>query len=71
MPGLGRHFQVVAPDQRGTGLSGKPGSGYDTATLARHLVALMDALGHHRFAWPVTTPACGSATPWRPTIRSG
>jgi pimeloyl-ACP methyl ester carboxylesterase len=50
MPGLARHFHVVAPDQRGTGLSGKPASGYDTATLAGDLVALMDALGHHRFA---------------------
>ncbi|HMD94379.1 MAG TPA: alpha/beta hydrolase, partial [Trebonia sp.] len=41
---------VVAPDQRGTGLSGKPEDGYDTGTLAGDLVALMDALGHRRFA---------------------
>src|SRR6516165_537276 len=50
MPGLARDFTVVAPDQRGTGLSGKPADGYDTATLAGDLVALMDALGHRRFA---------------------
>jgi pimeloyl-ACP methyl ester carboxylesterase len=50
MPGLARHFQLVAPDQRGTGLSGKPPDGYDTATLASDLAALMDALGHRRFA---------------------
>ena len=50
MPGLARDFQVVAPDQRGTGLSGKPKDGYDTATLARDMVALMNALGHQRFA---------------------
>ena len=50
MPGLARDFSVVAPDQRGIGLSGKPQSGYDTATLASDLVALMDALGHRRFA---------------------
>jgi pimeloyl-ACP methyl ester carboxylesterase len=50
MPGLARDFQVVAPDQRGCGLSGKPPGGYDTATLASDLVALMDALGHQRFA---------------------
>jgi pimeloyl-ACP methyl ester carboxylesterase len=50
MPALARHFQVIAPDQRGTGLSGRPEDGYDTATLAADLAALMDALGHRRFA---------------------
>jgi pimeloyl-ACP methyl ester carboxylesterase len=50
MPALARDFLVVAPDQRGTGLSGKPEDGYDTGTLAGDLVALMDALGHQRFA---------------------
>ncbi|HZA85096.1 MAG TPA: alpha/beta fold hydrolase [Actinomycetes bacterium] len=50
MPALARDFQVVAVDQRGIGLSDKPQDGYDTGTLARDLVALMDALGHQRFA---------------------
>ena len=50
MPALARDFFVVASDQRGTGLSGKPEDGYDTGTLAGDLVALMDALGHRRFA---------------------
>src|SRR5215470_18152361 len=50
MPALARDFSVIAPDQRGTGLSGKPKDGYDTGTLASDLVALMDALGHQRFA---------------------
>jgi pimeloyl-ACP methyl ester carboxylesterase len=50
MPALARDFSVVAVDQRGIGLSGKPSGGYDTATLASDLVALMDALGHQRFA---------------------
>jgi pimeloyl-ACP methyl ester carboxylesterase len=50
MPTLARDFSVVAVDQRGIGLSGKPHDGYDTATLASDLVALMDALGHSRFA---------------------
>jgi pimeloyl-ACP methyl ester carboxylesterase len=50
MPALARDFTVIAPDQRGTGLSGKPADGYDTGTLAADLVALMDALGHQRFA---------------------
>jgi pimeloyl-ACP methyl ester carboxylesterase len=50
MPALARDFQVIAVDQRGMGLSGKPPGGYDTGTLAGDLVALMDALGHQRFA---------------------
>src|SRR3954468_17572623 len=50
MPALARNFQVVAVDQRGIGLSDKPSDGYDTGTLAGDLVALMDALGHRRFA---------------------
>jgi pimeloyl-ACP methyl ester carboxylesterase len=50
MPALARDFSVVAADQRGCGLSGKPSDGYDTATLAADLAALMDALGHRRFA---------------------
>jgi len=50
MPELAQKFQVIAPDQRGTGLSGRPQDGYDTGTLAGDLVALMDALGHQRFA---------------------
>ena len=50
MPALAEHFQVIAVDQRGRGLSDKPADGYDTGTLANDLVALMDALGHERFA---------------------
>ena len=50
MPALARDFCVVAVDQRGIGLSDKPQDGYDTAALANDLVALMEALGHRRFA---------------------
>ena len=50
MPTLAQDFSVVAVDQRGIGLSDKPQHGYDTATLASDLVALMDVLGHSRFA---------------------
>jgi pimeloyl-ACP methyl ester carboxylesterase len=35
---------ALARDQRGIGLSDKPQDGYDTATLASDLVALMAAL---------------------------
>jgi pimeloyl-ACP methyl ester carboxylesterase len=50
MPTLARDFQVIAVDQRGIGLTDKPPGGYDTATLAGDLAALMDALGHQQFA---------------------
>src|SRR6201990_1722350 len=50
MPELARPYGVVAVDQRGIGLSDKPPSGYDTATLARDMVELMHALGHERFS---------------------
>jgi pimeloyl-ACP methyl ester carboxylesterase len=50
MPALARDFEVIAVDQRGIGLSDKPEDGYDSGTLADDLVALMDALGHERFA---------------------
>jgi pimeloyl-ACP methyl ester carboxylesterase len=50
MPTLARDFTVIAVDQRGIGLTEKPRDGYDSGTLARDLVALMDRLGHDRFA---------------------
>jgi pimeloyl-ACP methyl ester carboxylesterase len=50
MPALAKDFTVIAVDQRGIGLTNKPQDGYDSATIANDLVALMDALGHRRFA---------------------
>src|SRR5215467_8449629 len=46
MPALARDFSVVAVDQRGIGLSGKPQDGYDTGTLANDLVALKIGRAH-------------------------
>ena len=50
MPALAENYTVIAVDQRGIGLTDKPADGYDAGTLASDLVALMDALGHERFA---------------------
>src|SRR5262245_36287193 len=50
MPTLAQDFEVVAVDQRGIGLSDKPGDGYDIGSLANDLVGVMDALGHEKFA---------------------
>jgi pimeloyl-ACP methyl ester carboxylesterase len=50
MPALARDFRVIAVDQRGIGLTDKPAGGYDTGSQADDMVALMEALGHRRFA---------------------
>ena len=50
MPRLAEDFRVIAVDPRGVGVSDAPDDGYDSGTLARELVALMDQLGHRRFA---------------------
>jgi pimeloyl-ACP methyl ester carboxylesterase len=50
MPELAENFTVIAPDQRGIGLTEQAADGYDSATLANDLAALMDELGHERFA---------------------
>lgn len=50
MPDLARDFTVVAVDPRGTGLSDKPSSGYDSGSLAADMHRLMDALSFHRFS---------------------
>lgn len=50
MPALAGDFTVIAADQRGIGLTDKPNAGYDAGAQANDLVALMDALGHRRFA---------------------
>ncbi|MEU4291736.1 alpha/beta hydrolase [Kribbella sp. NPDC026596] len=47
---MARDFTVIAVDQRGIGLSEKTRSGYDSATLANDLAALMTKLGHQRFS---------------------
>jgi pimeloyl-ACP methyl ester carboxylesterase len=50
MPALARRFAVVVADPRGVNLSDRATAGYDTASLADDLVALMEVLGHSRFA---------------------
>jgi len=42
---LAGDYQVVAPDFRGFGYSGKPANGYDAATMAADLAALSSHLG--------------------------
>lgn len=50
MPALARDFTIVAPDQRGIGLTDRPAGGYDDGSQASDMIALMEALGHRRFA---------------------
>src|SRR5215213_5457395 len=71
MPELARDFEVIAVDQRGMGLTDKPQDGYDTGTLAGDLVALMDTLGHERFAVVGHDTGTSSATRWPRITRIG
>jgi pimeloyl-ACP methyl ester carboxylesterase len=48
IPALATRFRVVAPDLRGYNLTSKPADGYDYATLARDVPALVRALGAER-----------------------
>lgn len=50
MPQLAERFTVIAPDLRGLGGSDKPESGYDAATLAADVDALMFELGPQRYS---------------------
>lgn len=50
MPALARDYTVIAVDPRGTGLSDKPSSGYDSGSLAADMHRLMDVLGLHEFS---------------------
>jgi haloacetate dehalogenase len=54
-PRLARHHTIVCPDLRGYGESSKPPTTpdhepYSKRAMARDCIALMDALGHERFA---------------------
>jgi pimeloyl-ACP methyl ester carboxylesterase len=46
IPLLVPHFRVIAPDLRGYGESDRPAKGYDKATMAADIRALVQALGH-------------------------
>ncbi|HYI32682.1 MAG TPA: alpha/beta hydrolase [Glaciibacter sp.] len=50
MQPLAEDHTVIAVDQRGIGLTEKTTDGYDTATLADDLAALMTELGHDKFS---------------------
>src|SRR5262245_60995746 len=45
---LAERYRVICPDLRGCGWSSAPARGYDKATLAEDLLALLDALGLER-----------------------
>ena len=62
-------FRVVAPDQRGYGLSDKPDgvAAYTIGTLAHDVLGLADALGRERFA--VVGHDWGAAVAWHVASR--
>lgn len=48
IPELAKRYRVICPDLRGFGWSDAPPTGYETETLARDVVAMMDSLGLER-----------------------
>jgi pimeloyl-ACP methyl ester carboxylesterase len=48
IPRLAPHARVICPDLRGFGWTGVPAGGYDKETMARDVLALLDALGLER-----------------------
>lgn len=50
MPTLAEHFTVIAVDPRGSGLSDKPESGYDSGTISFEILKLMSILGHKSYS---------------------
>jgi pimeloyl-ACP methyl ester carboxylesterase len=48
LPALAEHYTVIAPDNRGSGGSDAPATGYDKATLADDLHGLLTQLGLDR-----------------------
>ena len=62
MPALARDYTVIAPDQRGIGLSERAQSGYDAATLAVDLAALGPLRGRGAQARGERRADCGH--PW-------
>jgi pimeloyl-ACP methyl ester carboxylesterase len=48
IPALAGRYRVICPDLRGFGWSDVPAAGYDKETLARDMVALLDALAIDR-----------------------
>jgi pimeloyl-ACP methyl ester carboxylesterase len=48
IPRLAPHARVICPDLRGFGWSDVPAGGYDRETMARDVLALLDALGLER-----------------------
>lgn len=50
IPKLTARYTVVAPDLRGLGDSARPSGGYDSATMADDIAALMAHLGHESYS---------------------
>jgi len=48
IPLLAGQYRLICPDWRGFGWSEAPARGYDTASRAADVLALMDALGLYR-----------------------
>ena len=74
MAALADRAHLIAPDLRGAGQTDAPATGYDAATVARDVVALLDALRSTvSTSSPMTgVPSSGSTCAWTiPTASAG
>jgi pimeloyl-ACP methyl ester carboxylesterase len=60
-PMLAEHFTVIAPDQRGVGMSTITPGGYDKTTMAKDVIGLLDSLGVRDFYLAGYDLGCGTA----------
>ena len=70
-PSFVRNFRVLGITRRGFGASSKPASGYDTASLARDIVTVLDILDIPRASSRLTPSAAASSTTSRCTAPDG
>lgn len=60
-PILAERFTVIAPDQRGVGMSTITPGGYDKTTMAKDIIGLLDKLGIQEFFLVGYDLGCGTA----------
>ena len=68
VPLLAGQYRLICPDWRGFGWSEAPPRGYDTASRAADILALMDALGLHRV--PLIAHDWGAHAAFRLALRA-
>ncbi|MGZ8399412.1 MAG: alpha/beta fold hydrolase [Gemmatimonadales bacterium] len=70
-PAFVPHFRVLGITRRGFGSSSKPEEGYDTTTLVRDILAVLDSLQIPRASFAAHSSAGASSTTSEPGSQAG